>query len=80
MSAVLIRRLFSSAVDLYETLTQDIQQSLKQELLQGIHDEQSVIVKWKICDAVSELARCLLGTQYHVSLQVQHVSISKTFR
>ena len=62
MSSVLLRRLFSSTVDPLESLSEDLKQSLKQELLMGIHEEPSVNVKWKICDAVSELARCLLGT------------------
>ncbi len=63
MSGVLIRRLFSSTVDLYESLSQDLKLSLKQELLLGIQEEPLANVKWKICDAVSEIARCLLGTE-----------------
>lgn len=62
MSGVLIRRLFSSTVDLYESLSEELKQSLKQDLLLGIQEEASTNVKWKICDAVSEIARCLLGT------------------
>ena len=69
MSGVLIRRLFSSTVDLYESLTEDLKLSLKQELLLGIQEEPSVNVKWKICDAVSELARCLLGNLLHVCVR-----------
>lgn len=61
MSAILIRRLFLSTVDLYENLGPDLKESLKQELLMGIQEEPIVTVKRKICDAVSELARCLLG-------------------
>ena len=70
MSGVLIRRLFSSTVDLYESLGEDLKQSLKQELLLGIQEEPSVTVKWKICDAVSEIARCLLGTTLYTIIYV----------
>ena len=61
MSAVLLRRLFSSSVDLYETLNPNVREILKMELLKGIQEEQSVSAKWKMCDAVAEIARCLLG-------------------
>ena len=61
MSAVLLRRLYSSTVDLYEKLSTEIQELSKVELLKAIQEEQSLNVKWKICDAVAEIARCLLG-------------------
>lgn len=75
MSAVLLRRLFSSTVELYETLNPIIQQSTKLELLKGIQEEQSLNVKWKICDAVAEIARCLLGTVHDTVLYTLYLYV-----
>ena len=61
MSAVLLRRMFASSVDVYEKLEPSLQQAVKSDLLKAINDEQLPTVRKKICDAVAELSRCLLG-------------------
>lgn len=60
MSAVLVRRIFSSSVDFYDKLSPALQEEMKNDLLQAIHNEQVQTVRKKICDAVSELSRSLL--------------------
>lgn len=61
MSAVLLRRIYSSSVDFYQKLDVNLQQAMKADLLKGISEEQVPTVQRKICDAVAELARSLLG-------------------
>lgn len=61
MSAVLLRRIFSSSVDFYEKLDPTLQQGMKDGLLKAIEEEQIPTVRKKICDAVAELSRSLLG-------------------
>ena len=61
MSAVLLRRIFSSSVDFYDKLDPALQQEMKNDLLKSIGDEQVPTIRKKICDAVAELSRSLLG-------------------
>ena len=61
MSAVLLRRIFSSSVDFYDKLDQSFQQEMKNDLLKAIGDEQVQTIRKKVCDAIAELSRSLLG-------------------
>ena len=61
MSAVLLRRIYSSSVDFYDKLDPAFQQEMKNDLLKGIKEEQVPTIRKKICDAVAELSRSLLG-------------------
>ena len=61
MSAVLLRGIFSSSVDFYDKLDQAFQQEMKNDLLKAINEEQAQAVRKKVCDAVAELSRSLLG-------------------
>ncbi|CAH3175486.1 unnamed protein product [Porites lobata] len=63
MSAVLLRRIFSSSVDFYEKLDPTLQQGMKDGLLKAIEEEQIPTVRKKICDAVAELSRSLLDEE-----------------
>lgn len=61
MSAVLLRRIYSSSVDFYDKLAPALQEEMKNDLLQAINNEQLPTIRKKICDAVAELSRSLLG-------------------
>jgi len=61
MSAVLLRRIFSSSVDFYDKLDPAFQQEMKNDLLKAIGDEEVQTIRKKVCDAVAELSRSLLG-------------------
>lgn len=61
MSAVLLRRIYSSSVDFYDKLDPTFQQGMKNDLLQAIGNEEVQTIRKKICDAVAELSRSLLG-------------------
>ena len=61
MSAVLLRRILSSSVDFYDKLEPAFQQEMKNDLLEAITDEEVQTVRKKVCDAVAELSRSLLG-------------------
>ena len=61
MSAVLLRRIYSSSVDFYDKLEPALQEEMKNDLLKAIDDEQVPTIRKKICDAVAELSRSLLG-------------------
>lgn len=61
MSAVLLRRIYSSSVDFYDKLAPALQEEMKNDLLQTINTEQLPTIRKKICDAVAELSRSLLG-------------------
>lgn len=61
MSAVLLRRIFSSSVDFYDKLDLPFQQEMKNDLLKAIGDEQVQTIRKKVCDAIAELSRSLLG-------------------
>lgn len=60
MSAVLLRRIYSSSVDFYDKLAPALQEEMKNDLLQAINTEQLPTIRKKICDAVAELSRSLL--------------------
>ena len=75
MSAVLVRRIFSSSVDFYDKLSPALQEEMKNDLLQAIHNEQVQTVRKKICDAVSELSRSLLGEYYIFYLYIRSVGV-----
>ena len=47
MSAVLLRRIFSSSVDFYDKLDQAFQQEMKNDLLKAINEEQAQAVRKK---------------------------------
>lgn len=64
MSAVLLRRIFSSSVDFYDKLDPAFQQEMKNDLLEAIGDEEVQTIRKKVCDAVAELSRSLLGKFY----------------
>lgn len=61
MSAVLLRRIYSSSVDFYDKLDPALQQEMKNYLLKAIQEEQVQTIRKKVCDAVAELSRSLLG-------------------
>ena len=61
MSAVLLRRIFSSSVDFYDKLDPAFQQEMKNDLLKAIGDEEVQTIRKKVCDAIAELSRSLLG-------------------
>lgn len=61
MSAVLLRRIFSSSVDFYNKLDPAFQQEMKNDLLKAIGEEEVQTIRKKVCDAVAELSRSLLG-------------------
>ena len=61
MSAVLLRRIYSSSVDFYDKLDAALQEEMKTDLLKAIGDEQIPTIRKKVCDAVAELSRSLLG-------------------
>lgn len=61
MSAVLLRRIYSSSVDFYDKLDPALQQEMKNDLLKAIEVEQMPTIRKKVCDAVAELSRSLLG-------------------
>ncbi len=61
MSAVLLRRIYSSSVDFYDKLDPAFQQEMKDNLLKAIQEEQVQTIRKKVCDAVAELSRSLLG-------------------
>ena len=72
MSAVLLRRIFSSSVDFYDKLDAALQEQMKNDLLKAIGDEQIPTIRKKICDAVAELSRSLLGEFMPWLLFIQH--------
>uniref|UniRef100_A0A6M2DRC2 Putative karyopherin importin beta 3 n=1 Tax=Xenopsylla cheopis TaxID=163159 RepID=A0A6M2DRC2_XENCH len=61
MAAVLLRRLFSSEfMEFYSKLPVEAQAQLKEQVLLTIQIEQSVQMRRKVCDVVSEVARNLI--------------------
>lgn len=48
-------------MDFYDKLDQAFQQEMKNDLLKAINEEQAQAVRKKVCDAVAELSRSLLG-------------------
>ncbi|XP_059155323.1 importin-5-like [Physella acuta] len=61
LAAVLLRRLFTSNFEtLWQQITPDIQNALKQELMAAVHQESVPAIRKKISDAFSELARNLI--------------------
>ncbi|XP_078381779.1 importin-5-like [Oculina patagonica] len=63
MSAVLLRRIYSSSVDFYDKLDPAFQQEMKDNLLKAIQEEQVQTIRKKVCDAVAELSRSLLDEE-----------------
>ena len=63
MSAVLLRRLFTSTFeDFWPQFPPEAQQSLKQELLQLMEHEQDPAIRKKIAEATAEFSKNMLGT------------------
>ncbi|XP_070538592.1 importin-5-like [Ptychodera flava] len=61
MAAVLLRRLVGASFDeFFPAMPVELQDGCKQELLAGVQQEQTPLVRRKICDAISELARNLV--------------------
>lgn len=79
MSAVLLRRIFSSSVDFYDKLDQAFQQEMKNDLLKAINEEQAQAVRKKVCDAVAELSRSLLGKLWRYLLFYRNLIIQTNF-
>lgn len=80
MSAVLLRRIFSSSVDFYDKLDQAFQQEMKNDLLKAINEEQAQAVRKKVCDAVAELSRSLLGKLWRYLLFYRNLIIQISSR
>lgn len=79
MSAVLLRRIYSSSVDFYDKLDPAFQQEMKNDLLKAIGDEEVQTIRNKVCDAVAELSRSLLGElQAWLSFPIQIFLIFQT--
>lgn len=61
MSAVLLRRLFSTEfTDFYDKLPQESKAQLKEQILLAIQQEQTEQMRHKVCDVAAEVARNLI--------------------
>lgn len=61
MSAVLLRRLFSSEfLDFYEKLPDEQKKELKAQILLAIQQDQTEQLRHKVCDVAAEVARNLI--------------------
>lgn len=61
MSAVLLRRLFSTEfMDFYDKLPDLQKKELKDQILLAIQQEQTEQLRHKVCDVASEVARNLI--------------------
>ena len=62
LAVVLLRRLFTGDFDeVWEKLPAEHQEATKQQLLNSIKVEKESSLRKKICDAVAELSRNLIG-------------------
>lgn len=61
MSAVLLRRLFSSEfMDFYDKLPDQQKKELKDQILLAIQQDQTEQLRHKVCDVAAEVARNLI--------------------
>ncbi|XP_015439811.1 PREDICTED: importin-5 [Dufourea novaeangliae] len=61
MAAVLLRRLFSSEfMDYYPKIPPEAQAQLKEQILLSVQNEQTEIIRRKICEVAAEVARNLI--------------------
>lgn len=61
MSAVLLRRLFSTEfMDFYDKLPDQQKKELKDQILLGIQQDQTEQLRHKVCDVAAEVARNLI--------------------
>ena len=62
LANVLLRRLFSSSFDeFWPNLPDELQEAIKRELMLAVQEELTPPVRKKVCDAIAELARNLIG-------------------
>lgn len=62
MACILLRRMFTSNFEeMWQQLSPELQNAVKQELMVAIKEETVHTIRKKICDAVAELARNMLG-------------------
>lgn len=61
MAAVLFRRLLSKIDDFSNTITPQVQEICKSQLIEAAHKEQDESMRKKISDSIAELAKCYLG-------------------
>lgn len=62
MAAVLMRRMLSASFEeVFPSLTPEVQNGVKHELLLGIQMEGSSNIRKKTCDIAAELSRNLIG-------------------
>lgn len=63
LAAVLLRRVFTTSFEeIWLQIPVDLQLAVKQQVLIAVQNELTPPVQRKICDAVAELARSLIGT------------------
>lgn len=63
LGAVLLRRLFANNFEeFWPQVPAEIQNGVKEQVLILVQEENNPAVRKKICDAVAELARNLIGT------------------
>ena len=68
MAAVLLRRLYTTDFDDYwPEIDVEMQNRIKQEMLMGVQREQEDGVRKKMCDAMAEFARNMLGKGFYDS-------------
>lgn len=78
MSAVLLRRLFSTEfLDFYEKLPPESKTQLKEQVLLAIQQEQTEQMRHKVCDVAAEVARNLIdddgNNQWPEFLEVRQI-------
>ena len=66
LAAILFRKLLNDNNEEYRKLDESSQQYCKTELLTSLQNEESEVVRKKVCDAVAELARLYVG-QYNLT-------------
>ena len=68
MAAVLFRRLLSKIDDFSNTITPEVQEICKNQLIEAAHKEQDESMRKKISDSIAELAKCYLGIIFCIVL------------
>ena len=68
MAAVLFRRLLSKIDDFSNTITPEVQEICKNQLIEAAHKEQDESMRKKISDSIAELAKCYLGIIFYINI------------
>ena len=68
MAAVLFRRLLSKIDDFSNTITPEVQEICKNQLIEAANKEQDESMRKKISDSIAELAKCYLGIIFYINI------------